>query len=51
MPSERHILRAAQALSYGVSLADLRDLLLADGLTEYGFFLCVKAAEVLNSVD
>lgn len=49
MPNERHITRAAQALAMGVEVSDLHDTLIAEGLTEYEVFLCVKAAELLNS--
>jgi hypothetical protein len=47
MPTERQIQRTRQALSMGVSVADVRATLLAEGLTEYQVFLCVKAAEIL----
>lgn len=49
MPDERQIIRTAQALSMGASVEDIRATLLAEGLTEYQVFLCIKAAELYNA--
>lgn len=41
--------RTANWLAYGMSLSEIRETLLANGLTEYQIFLTVKAAEILNN--
>lgn len=48
MPTERHIQRARTALGIGASVADVRETLLKEGLTEYQVWLAVKAAQLLN---
>lgn len=47
-PPERKIDSIANALAMGASIEDVRKQLLAEGYSEYGIFLTVKAAETTN---